>query len=71
MVLKINRKEKESSQSLVRRFSKRIRQSGILVQARRIRFRKKSKSKQMKKRSALRKEQMKKEYQKKKRMGEI
>jgi len=71
MALKIKKKERESSQSLVYRFSKRIKESGILLQARRLRFHQRSKSEQAKKRTALRREQLKKEYQRLKKLGEI
>jgi len=71
MALKVRRKEKESPQSLVRRFSRRVRQSGILIRARRARFRKRSQSDELKKKSALRKEALKKEYKKKKKMGQL
>ena len=60
---------KESVQNLVRRFSKRVKQSGILFQARKIRFQEKPKSKQLEKRSALRREQLKKEYEILEKMG--
>jgi len=38
MSLEVKRKEKESSQNLVRRFAKRLQQSGILVRARKNQF---------------------------------
>jgi len=63
MPLEIKKQPRESSQGLVRRFSKRIKQSGILFRARKNRFRKRPKSEQLKKRSALRRVQLKKEYQ--------
>ena len=69
MPLEVKKEEKETSQSLVRRFSKRIKQSGILIRARNIRFREKKKSRQMRMRSALRREQMRKEYEKLEKMG--
>jgi ribosomal protein S21 len=71
MTLKVRRKEKESTQSLVRRFSRRIRKSGILLRARNARYRKRPKSEQLKKRAALRREELKKEYKRKKKVGEI
>jgi hypothetical protein len=70
MSLEVNRKEKETSQSLVRRFTQRIRKSGILSGARKARYKKRAKSQEMKKRAALRREELKKEYEKKKKMGE-
>lgn len=68
-MLEIKKEERESSQSLVRRFSRKMKQSGILLRARKIRFRGKEKSHQMKKRSALRKEQLRQEYEKMEKMG--
>jgi len=71
MALEILKQERESSQSLVRRFQKRIQQSGLLLRARKTRFRQRRKSEQMKKRAALRREELKKEYEKLKKLGKI
>jgi len=71
MALEILKQERETSQSLVRRFQKRIQQSGLLLRARKIRFRQRRKSEQMKKRAALRREELKKEYEKLKKLGKI
>lgn len=71
MALEIKKTERETSQNLVRRFSRRVKQSGILIQARKNRFQKNVKSGQMKKKAALRREQLKKEYQKLKKLGLI
>jgi len=71
MVIEIQKKEKETSQSLVRRFSRRLRRSGILLRMRRSQFYKRSKSNQLKKRAALRKEELKKDYEKKKKLGKL
>jgi len=71
MPLKANRQGRESSQGLVRRFSQKLRRSGILLEARKKRFKKREKSSQLKKRSALRKEKKRQEYQKLKKMGKI
>lgn len=70
MPLKVRRKEKETPPSLIRRFSRRVRQSGILLQARKSRFRARPKSRQMKKRAALRREELKKEYERLEKMGQ-
>ncbi len=70
MPLETKRRDRETSQSLMRRFSRSLKRSGILIRARKLRFRQRKKSKQMKKRAALRREEMKKEYERKKRMGE-
>ena len=69
MPLKIKKEEREPSQSLVRRFSRRMKKSGILLSARKNRFFEKEKSKQMKKRSALKREQLKKEYERLEKLG--
>ncbi len=70
MSLEIKKTERETSQNLVRRFSKRVKQSGILIQARKNRFQKKTKSNQMKKKAALRREHLKKEYQRLEKLGQ-
>ncbi len=71
MALEIKKQEKESSQNLVRRFSKRVKLSGILLRARKNRFYERTKSQQMRKRSALRREELKKEYEKLEKLGKI
>ncbi|TSC75427.1 MAG: hypothetical protein G01um101430_269 [Parcubacteria group bacterium Gr01-1014_30] len=71
MPLEIKKQIRETSQSLVRRFAKRVQQSGILIRARKVRFRERAKSKQMKKRSALRREELRLKYERMKKLGEI
>lgn len=58
MAIQIKRKEKESPQSLVHRFTKTVRQSGILLEIRKKQFKKRVKSVLAKKRSALRRVQL-------------
>jgi len=55
MPLEVKKQNRENAQSLVRRFSRRVKQSGILNRVRRNRYRKRIKSENMQKRSALRK----------------
>ncbi len=69
MPLEVKKKERENPQSLVRRFSKRVKQSGLLVRVRKKKYRRRTKSPQLKKRAALRREEKKKAYAKKKKMG--
>ena len=69
MPLETKKKERETSQSLIHRFSQRIRKSGILRRARDIRFRERSLSRQARKKAALRREALKKEYEKLKKLG--
>ena len=64
MALEVKRKEKETSQNLVHRFTKVVRQSGILLEVRRKQFTKRGKSDLAKKRSALRKVELRAERKK-------
>lgn len=68
-MLEVKKTEKENSQSLLRRFTKRVQKSGILIVARRGRFHKRVKSQEMQKRAALRRETLKLEYQRLKKLG--
>lgn len=70
MTLEVKKNERESSQGLVRRFTKRVQQSGLLIRARRSMFKVRKKSDDMTKKAALRRETMRKEYERKKKMGE-
>jgi len=54
----VRRKEKEPVGSLLRRFTRRVQQSGVLLNARRSRFYIKPKTKRQMKASALRREQL-------------
>ena len=67
-MLKVTKREKETSQSLVRRFTQKVQKSGILRWARKRKFFIRPKSQQMKKRAALRREEIKKEYEKKRKL---
>jgi ribosomal protein S21 len=71
MTIEVKKQSGETNQALIRRFSKRIQQSGVLFRARKAQFRRRSKSRQMKKRAALRREEMKKEYEKLKKLGKL
>ena len=68
-MLKVTKREKETSQSLVRRFAQKIQKSGILRWARKRNFFIRSKSCQMQKRAALRREEIRKEYEQKRKLG--
>jgi hypothetical protein len=71
MALEIQKQDKETSQNLIRRFSKRIKRSGILLQARKIRYKKRPESNQMKKRTALRREELTQKYKELEKTGKI
>ncbi len=70
MVIEVNRKQNESNQSLIRRFTKSVKKSGVLLQARKTRYWTKEKSAQLKKRDALKKQELRKEYDKKRKLGQ-
>jgi len=71
MALEIKKQERETNQALIYRFSKSVQRSGILLRARKTRFRHRQKSRQMKKRAALRREQLKEEYEKLRKLGKL
>ena len=67
--MKIQKQLRETSQSLVYRFTKAVQKSGVLVEARKRRFVDRAKSENMQKRAALSKVEKIKEYEKAKKMG--
>jgi len=69
MVIEVEQQGRENPQSLIRRFTKKVQKSGILLRARRGRFFQRPKSETMKKRAALRREKLTKEYEKLKKLG--
>lgn len=70
-MIQVRKKDRENSESLIRRFSRRIQQSGILVQARRSRFQDEEKSKQKKREEALYKVRIRKEINKLKKIDKF
>lgn len=70
MTFEIIKHERETNQSLIRRFTKRLRESGILVGAKKSVFHKREKSKQVQRRVTLRKLQKRKEYERAYKLGE-
>lgn len=71
MALEIKRQARETSQSLVRRFGQRLQRSGILIRARRGRFKARHKSDATKKREALRREELRQEYRRLEKLGKL
>lgn len=71
MVLEIKRKKGENTRSLVSRFSRAIRKSGVLVEAKKKRYFKRPLSELKKKRTALRRERLKEKYDKMRKMGKL
>ncbi len=71
MALEIKREGKETPQSLIRRFLRRVKQSGILLEARKNLFLAEKKSENMKKRAALRREELRKKFEKLEKLGQL
>ncbi len=71
MPITVRKREKESVQGLLRRFSRRIQQSGVLVRARRGRFYVSPITKRQKKLSALRRERVQKERERLYKLGKL
>ncbi|MCP6726830.1 MAG: hypothetical protein KJI69_02200 [Patescibacteria group bacterium] len=63
MSFEIKKQERENAQSLVRRFSRRLKNSGILIRARSLRFRDRPKSDFTKRKAALRRIEKRAEYE--------
>ncbi len=71
MALKVKKREKETPQNLVRRFTRALQQSGILVQAREKAFKAREKSRSLKREAALRREAIKKKYRQLEKLGKL
>lgn len=69
MPLSVNKKDRETSQNLAQRFTKTVRQSGVLLQVRGNQYFKRTKSELAKKRSALRRETLKVEKRKQEKLA--
>lgn len=69
MGIEVKKKDRETTRSLLRRFSRRIQQSGVLINARKARFLEKEKSKGERRANALRRTKIGKEKEKLRKMG--
>jgi ribosomal protein S21 len=70
-MIEVKRKDNESVGSLLRRFSKKIQQSGLLLQARSSRFQEKDKSRTERRKSALRRNQIVAQKEKDRKLGKL
>lgn len=70
-MIEVKKKDRETPESLIRRFSRRVQQSGVLMQARRARFRADEKSKREMREGAMYKAKVKKIVGKLKKMGKF
>lgn len=71
MAIEVRKREKESIQGLLRRFSRRVQQSGILIRTRRSRFYISPLTKRQKKLGALRRLKNQKEREKLYKLGKL
>jgi ribosomal protein S21 len=69
MAIKIRKKEGESNQSLLFRFTRKIKQSGVLTEARKRQFKDREPKKLKKSLSAIYRSQKTKEYERMKKLG--
>ena len=67
----IKRKQKESIPMMMRRFSQKVRESGILINAKKSMFREKNKSRNIRRKEAVERERRKKEKRKLRKLGRI
>jgi hypothetical protein len=68
-MVEVVKKDKETSESLIRRFSRRMQESKVLIKARKSQFKVKDKSKKQLKEDAIYRKKVKKEADKLKKMG--
>ena len=71
LVLEVKRKDGESFESLLRRFTRKIIQSGKILQAKKVRFHQKPKTKREVKASALRREELRRQRDYLRRIGKL
>ena len=71
MPIDVKKQERENTQALIRRFTKRVQKSGVLLKARKSRFHQRSKSQQMRRRAALRREKLRQRYQQLEKLGKL
>lgn len=70
-MVEVKRKEGESFESLLRRFNRKIQQSGVLVRARKIQFYDPPKSRNLMRESARRRSELAEERENLRRMGKL
>ena len=70
-MIQVRKKEKETPESMIRRFSRRVQQSGTLQRARKLRLRRDEKSKTERRNEALYKTKIRKEIGRLKKFGKF
>jgi len=70
-MIQVKKKDRETSESLIKRFSRRVQQSGVLLTARRGRFFAKEKSRRQSRESAMYRAKVRKEVDRLKKIGKF
>jgi ribosomal protein S21 len=70
-MIQVKRKERETAESLIRRFSRRVQQSGVLRRVRKLRFRQEEQSRDVRRSEALYKVKIRKEIDRLKKLGKF
>lgn len=70
-MIQVKRKEKETAESLIRRFSRRVQQSGVLKRVRKLRFREEEQSRPKRREEALYKVKIRREINRLKKLGKF
>ncbi len=70
-MIEVKKKDNESVGSLLRRFSRKVQQSGLLLQARSVRFQEKSKSRTERRKSALRRNELSAQRERDRKLGKL
>lgn len=71
MPVEVQKRDNESSESLIRRFSRKVQQSGVLLQARKVRYYERKKSKKRVREEAQRRSELQAERERLIKLGEI
>lgn len=70
-MVEVKKKDHEGVDSLIRRFSRRVQQSGVLLQARKVRFHERKKNKRKVREEAIRRAELMAERERLIKLGEI
>ncbi len=70
-MFEVKKKEHESLDSLLRRFHRKVQQSGIIVQAKKVRYYERPKSKQRRRNEAIRRTELRKERDTLRKLGKL
>ena len=70
-MVQVSKKPRETTSSLLRRFSQKVRKSNVLIDAKTSRFQKKKKSRNVRRTEALERDKKRKEKQLLKKLGKI